>query len=240
VKKVNKIGAKIVVLLGLVLPVEFSCVESPSLSQVKEENTPGTITLPEPRYSGAVSVEEVIFRRRCIRSYKGEPLTLQEVSQLLWAAGGKTVDGITGATRAYPSAGGLYPLEVYLVAGEVEGLAAGVYRYRWRDHTLRLVKEEDLRRELMKSALNQGAIGDAPVSVVFTAIYARTTGKYGERGAVRYVHMDMGAAVQTLFLQAEALGLGAVVMGAFEDEAVKGVLGVEDEEPLAIMPVGRR
>ena len=236
----SRIGVGTTALLVLLLSVGPSCAENPSLDQAGEENASGIVMLPEPRYSGTVSVEEAVFGRRSMRRYKEEPLTLQEVSQLLWAAGGKTVDGVTGATRAYPSAGGLYPLEIYLVAGEVEGLADGIYRYQWRDHALSLVKEGDLRGELMRAALNQGAIGSAPVDLVFAAVYARTTGKYGERGAVRYVHMDVGAAVQTLFLQAEALGLGTVVMGAFEDEAVKGVLGVEDEEPLCIMPVGRR
>lgn len=206
-----------------------------------ESETPGgkKIRLPSPRHRGEVSVEEAIFKRRSIRHYKDEPLTLEEVSQLLWAAGGKTIDGITGATRAYPSAGGIYPLEIYLVAGEVDGLASGIYHYKWREHTISLVKEGDFRRKLMRAALGQRMVADAPVSIIFTAVYPRTTRRYGKRGEIRYVPMDMGGAGQNVHLQAEALGLGTVIIGAFQDGAVKEIPGVKDETPLYIMPVGR-
>ena len=199
-----------------------------------------TVKLPLPKYRGEISVEEALFKRRSIRAYKDEPLTLSEVSQLLWATGGKTIDAITGATRVYPSAGGIYPLEIYLVAGDVAGLAPGIYHYNWQAHTLKQIKQGDLRRQLMGAALRQGAIGSAPASIVVTAVYSRTTRKYGERGKKRYVSMDMGGAGQNVYLQAEALGLGTVVIGAFRDEAVKKVLGIEDETPLYIMPVGRK
>ncbi len=198
-----------------------------------------SIRLPSPRHRSEVSVEEAIFKRRSIRDYKDEPLTLEEVSQLLWSAGGETIDGITGATRAYPSAGGIYPLEIYLVAGNVRGLTNGIYHYRWQEHTIILVKVGDFRRQLMGAALGQGMVADAPASLVFTAVYSRTTRRYGKRGEIRYVPMDMGGAGQNVHLQAEALGLGTVIIGAFGDEAVKKVLGVKDEEPLYIMPVGR-
>ena len=198
-----------------------------------------SVRLPLPRHRGEVSLEEAIFKRRSIRSYRDEPLTLEEVSQLLWSAGGKTIDGITGATRAYPSAGGIYPLEIYLVAGSVKGLTKGIYRYRWQDHTIILVKEGDFRKQLMWAALGQRMIANAPVSLVFTAVYSRTTRRYGKRGKTRYVPMDMGGAGQNVHLQAEALGLGTVIIGAFRDGAVKEILGVEKEEPLYIMPVGK-
>lgn len=198
-----------------------------------------SVRLPLPRHRGEVSLEEAIFKRRSIRSYRDEPLTLEEVSQLLWSAGGKTIDGITGATRAYPSAGGIYPLEIYLVAGSVRGLTKGIYRYRWQDHTIILVKEGDFRKQLMWAALGQRMIANAPVSLVFTAVYSRTTRRYGKRGKTRYVPMDMGGAGQNVHLQAEALGLGTVIIGAFRDGAVKEILGVEKEEPLYIMPVGK-
>jgi SagB-type dehydrogenase family enzyme len=197
------------------------------------------IRLPSPRHRGEVSLEEAIFRRRSIRRFKDEPLTLKEVSQLLWSAGGKTIDGITGATRAYPSAGGIYPLEIYLVAGDVKGLTKGIYRYRWQDHTIILVKEGDFRNQLMWAALGQRMVADAPASLVFTAVYSRTTRRYGKRGEVRYVPMDVGGAGQNVHLQAEALGLGTVIIGAFRDKAVKEILGVKKEEPLYIMPIGR-
>ena len=200
----------------------------------------GSITLPSPKHRGKVSLEETIFKRRATRVYKNEPLTLDEVSQLLWAAGGKTIDGITGATRSYPSAGGLYPLEIYLVAGKVDGLASGIYHYNWERHTINRVKGGDLREQLTLAALGQKAVANAPISIVITAVYSRTTRKYGKRGEVRYVPMDMGSAGQNIHLQAEALGLGTGIIGAFEDEAVERVLGVKEETPLYIMPVGRK
>ena len=199
----------------------------------------GSIELPSPKHKGQVSVEEAIFNRRSIRRYKDEPLTLEEVSQLLWAAGGKTIDGVTGATRAYPSAGGIYPLEIYLIAGDVEGLASGIYHYQWRDHSIDLMEDGDVRKKLTRAALGQGMVARAPMSLVFTAVYRRTTARYGQRGEARYVPMDMGGAGQNVHLQAEALNLGTVIIGAFNDQEVKEVLGSQDEEPLYIMPVGR-
>lgn len=220
---------------GLFLDVHFFAKAVPGIGGGTK-----SMRLPSPKYRGKVSVEEAIFKRRSIRRYKDELLTLEDVSQLLWAAGGMTVDAITGATRAYPSAGGIYPLKIYLVAGEVDGLAPGIYHYNWKEHTINQVKEGDLRRQLMLSALGQKMIGDAPVSIVITAVYSRTTRRYGKRGELRYVPMDVGHAGQNIHLQAEALGLGTVVIGAFRDEAVKGVLGVKDEQPLYIMPVGKK
>lgn len=197
------------------------------------------VKLPSPKYKSDTSAEEAIFKRRSIRRYKDEALGLQEVSQLLWAAGGKTIDGVTGATRAYPSAGGIYPLEIYLVVGNVKGVSPGAYHYSWHDHTLSLRKEGDLRQELTAASLNQRMVLEAPVSLVFAAVYSRTTLRYGKRGELRYVPMDVGGAGQNVHLQAESLGLGTVIIGAFSDRAVKKVLELKDEEPLYLMPVGR-
>lgn len=229
--------------LGVLLFISgliFAAYLLKSRSEEKLSTRTGEIKLPAPRYKGKLSVEEAIYRRRSIRRYKDAPLTLQEVSQLLWAGVGATIDGVTGATRAYPSAGATYPLELYLVAGKVKELEAGLYHYDWRNHKLILLKRGDLRRELTRAALGQRMVQDAPISLVFTAVYPRTTRRYGERGKTRYVHMDMGHAGQNIHLQAEALDLGTVVVGAFQDQAVKKVLGVKDQEPLYIMPVGRK
>lgn len=197
------------------------------------------IRLPQSRYKGDISVEEAIFKRRSIRSYKDSPLSLEEVSQLLWSAGGKTIDGITGATRAYPSAGGIYPLEIYLVVGNVSGVSPGIYHYSWHDHSLNLKREGDFRRELTGVCWGQRMVLEAPASLVFTAIYSRTTQRYGKRGQTRYVPMDVGGAGQNVHLQAESLDLGTVIIGAFSDTAVKEILELKAEEPLYIMPVGR-
>ncbi len=196
------------------------------------------VRLPTPRYDGPLSVEQALSRRRSVREYRDEPLTLEEVSQLLWAAQGVT-EAATGF-RTAPSAGALYPLEVYVVAGHVVALPAGVYRYRPADHTLIQVMDGDRRAELCEAALRQPPVRDAPLVLVFTAVYERTTGKYGERG-VRYVHIEVGHAAQNVFLQAVALDLGAVVIGAFYDDRVKQALNLPaQEEPLYLMPVGKK
>jgi len=211
-----------------------SFMEQPAPTGLKE----GVVPLPAPRTVGSMSVEEAIARRRSIREYSGEPLSMGELSQILWAAQGIT-DPRWGL-RAAPSAGATYPLEVYIVVGEggVTGLEAGVYHYDPRDHGLRLVKAGDHRRALSKAALEQAWIAAAPVDLVVAAVYERTTKRYGDRG-IRYVHMEAGHVGENVYLQGTALGLGVVVVGAFSDEEVQGVLNLPvEEEPLYIIPVG--
>jgi len=206
---------------------------TPTPSQEQAE----VIKLPEPRYDSDVSLEQSLLNRRSIRSYTSEPLTLEETSQLLWAAQGLTDPQ---GFRTAPSAGGLYPLELYLVAGDVEGLAAGVYRYQPDGHQLVKTMDGDKRAELAEAALGQEWVEEGAVSIVFTAVYERTTGKYGDRG-VRYVHMEAGHAAQNLCLQATALELGAVTVGAFYDEEVSQLLNLPaDERPLYVIPIGRK
>lgn len=198
------------------------------------EEEPLEVKLPEPRPSGEMSVEEALAARRSVRSYQDEALSLTELAQLLWAAQGITAHW---GGRTAPSAGATYPLEVYAVVGEVTGLEAGVFHYRPDGHLFVRRTAGDLRGELASAALGQEWVREAPVSLVIAARYERTTGRYGERG-VRYVHIEVGHAGQNIYLQAEALGLGTVIVGAFDDQDVKTLLGIE-EEPLAIMPVGR-
>jgi SagB-type dehydrogenase family enzyme len=196
----------------------------------------GTIVLPSPRTEGPASLEETIKGRRSMREFSSEPLSLEEVGQLLWAA-----QGITSSkgARAAPSAGGTYPLEIYLAAGNVTGLEPGIYHYRPVGHELATVMAGDVRARLARASLDQASVGDAPVDVVISAVYARTTDRYGDRGT-RYVHLEAGHAAQNLCLQATALGLGAVTVGAFSDEQVKEVLRLADEEePLYVIPIGR-
>ncbi|MEM2929538.1 MAG: SagB/ThcOx family dehydrogenase [Thermoproteota archaeon] len=195
------------------------------------------LRLPEPRYESEVSVEEALLKRRSVREYARGSLTLQEVSQLLWAAQGVTdPQGL----RTAPSAGALYPLEVYLVVGSVEGLAPGVYKYVPDGHEIIMVLDGDKRARLTDAALGQAWVGKAAVDIVITAVYERTTGKYGERG-IRYVHLEAGHAAQNICLQATAMDLGVVTVGAFYDEQVKTVLSLPDEEqPLYIITIGRK
>lgn len=194
------------------------------------------ITLPEPNCDGEISIENAILNRRSIRDYLNEPLTLTDVSQLLWAAQGTTE---SGGYRAVPSGGALYPLEVYLVAGNVMNLLKGIYRYRPLGHEMIKVADGDMRNELASAALKQGCVRRGAVSIVISAVYERMTRKYGQRG-VQYVHMEVGHVAQNIYLQAISLNLGTVVVGAFYDDEVKTVLKMpEEEHPLCIMPVGR-
>ena len=192
------------------------------------------VTLPAARIEGDVSLEEAIAARRSVRVYEHTSLALQDVAQLLWAAQGITAEW---GGRAAPSAGATYPLEVYVVAGEVDGLETGIYRYLPDNHSATLVKEGDLRAALSSAALGQEWVRTAPASLVIAAAYDRTTQQYGERGE-RYVHIEVGHVGQNVYLQAAALALGTVMVGAFDDAEVKKLLET-DEEPLAIMPVGR-
>ena len=195
-----------------------------------------TIVLPEPKYDGDVSVAEAILKRRSIRHYTGEALALQELSQLLWAAQGIIAPG---GKRAVPSAGATYPLEIYAVVGDVKGVTEGIYHYKLEEHRLVKVVSGEQREALARAALDQRFIARAPLSIVITAIYERTTGHYGERG-VRYVDMEAGHAAQNVCLQAVALKLGTVVVGAFDDSRVAGILELPDNEiPLYIIPIGR-
>jgi SagB-type dehydrogenase family enzyme len=194
------------------------------------------IELPKPRLSSELSVEKALQRRRSVRSFRQEPLSLSQVAQLLWAAQGVTA----GRFRTAPSAGALYPLEVYLVAGNVDGLSAGVYRYKPDSHSLAEIRQGDVRKSLSRAAYWQKHVGAAAAALVFAGVYERTTGKYGKRG-VRYVHIEVGHAAQNVYLQAEALRLGTVIIGAFMDSWVKSALHLQDNEvPLGIMPVGQR
>lgn len=194
------------------------------------------IELPGPIHDGTTSLEQTLLQRRSVREYAQQPLTLAEVSQLLWAAQGITH---SGGKRTAPSAGALYPLEVYLLAGEVEGLPQGIYRYLPGEHALTRTVQADRRSALSQAALDQEAVAQAPAVIVLSGIYERTTMKYGDRG-IRYVHMEVGSAAQNLYLQAVSMDLGTVFIGAFHDEEVMKVLSLPAEEwPLCIMPVGR-
>lgn len=195
-----------------------------------------SIQLPKPSLEGRLSLEQTLLQRRSVRQYGESPLTLPEISQLLWAA-----QGVTHARgfRTAPSAGALYPLETYVVVGRVTGLPEGVYHYSPHSHALTRKLEGDRRDELSRAALGQSPVKNAPASIVFTAFHDRTTGRYGQRG-IQYVHMEAGHAAQNVSLQAVSLGLGTVVIGAFQDDAVKGVLALDSREtPLYVIPVGR-
>jgi SagB-type dehydrogenase family enzyme len=208
-----------------------------------------TIPLPLPQLDGRCSVEKALATRRSLRGFKDESLSLAALSQLVWAAQGITekMDAPPGwswgtwqgGKRTAPSAGALYPLEVYVVASKIDGLKPAVYHYQVLTHELQMVVPEDKRSALASAAFEQKWLEQAPCLFVVGAVYARTAAKYGER-AQRYVHIEVGHAVENICLQAVALKLGATMVGAFKDEEVKKVLELTDEvQPLAIVPVGR-
>jgi SagB-type dehydrogenase family enzyme len=186
--------------------------------------------LPPARTDGPLSLETCLRQRRSIRSFTEEALSLDEIGQLLWAAQGITDER---GLRAAPSAGALYPLEVYGVTRE------GVFHYDPGQHAIIARVDEDLRQSLSQAALGQEAIAEAPLIVVITAVYERTEGKYGSQRGPRYVHLEAGHVAQNVLLEAVALGLGAVPIGAFDDLRVQGVLGLPPEHlPLYLIPVG--
>ena len=190
------------------------------------------ISLPKPTLKGEMTLEEAIARRRSVRDFTHHPLSMAQIGRLLWAA-----EGITGRAsylRAHPSAGALHPLELYLAGAD------GIFHYRPKGHQMRLVRPGDNRKALARAAYGQSFVAEAANVIAITAVYARTTGKYGDRGRTRYVPMDAAHAAQNVLLQAVALGLGAVPVGAFDDEEVRAVLGApRNEVPLYLIPVGK-
>lgn len=195
------------------------------------------ITLPAPAVMGKQSLEALLAQRRSVREYPDAALSLAQIGQLLWAAQGITH---VGGYRTAPSAGALYPLELYVVASRVDGLANGIYHYQPKDHALVKTTDADVREALAEAALSQSSVEQAAAVIVFTAVYARTAKKYGKRAA-RYVHIEVGHAAENLFLQVESLGLATVVVGAFHDTEVSKVLHLPKvQEPLLLMPIGRK
>lgn len=217
--------------LGLILGMSFG-----GIALFQHTGQAAEIHLPKPTHSSRNSVETTLQQRRSIREYIKAPLTLSEVSQLLWAA-----QGITSPNgyRTAPSAGALYPLEVYLVVGHVTELPAGVYKYRPQTHQLVDIAKGDLRFKLASAALGQSPVKDGAIVLVLAAVYERTAAKYGRRGT-QYVHMEVGHVAQNVYLQAVSLELGTVFIGAFYDDRVRDLLKMPDaENPLGIMPIGR-
>ena len=216
----------IVAAVMLILP------RGPGVGTVDGQSVP----LPPPVLDGDMTLEEALGLRRSVREFAGGHLELADVAQLLWAAQGVTDPR---GYRAAPSAGALYPLELYVAVGDVQGLRPGVYRYEPELHALTMTQDGDRRRRLRAAALDQEYLEQAAAVLVISALYARTAGRYGAR-ADRYVHMESGHAAQNVYLQAAARDLATVLIGAFQDRRVQEALGLpSDHEPLGLMPVGR-
>lgn len=187
------------------------------------------ITLPEPNYEGPLSLEQTIISRRSRRNFLSQPLKLEQIGQLTWAAQGRSRKG---PYRTAPSAGATYPLELFVVTQQ------GLFQYLPAKHSLQQLMDQDLRAKLASAAWGQEFIEAAPASLVFAAEFARTTNRYGNRG-IRYVYTEAGHAAQNVHLQAESLGLASVAVGAFDDASVSKVLSLPANlEPIYIIVIG--
>lgn len=196
-------------------------------------NSLETIKLPEPDTS--TPLFQLLTKRRSIRKFRKEPLKVEELSRILWATYGL----VDKKRRVVPSAGATYPVEVFVVIKNVEGLRPGIYKYSEQDNSLILVKEGDYSRELARACLDQSWVREAPVNIVITAVPERTTGWYGERG-FRYIYMEAGHIGQNIYLTSAETGLGTVAIGAFSDKEVAELLGLgRNYMVLYIFPVGR-
>lgn len=190
------------------------------------------VILPKPKLDSETSIEMAIKARRSRRDYKKLHITIKELSQLLWAASGITGELWNIKLRTAPSAGALYPLEVYAV------LPSGVYRYEPFTHSIERIKEKDKRKELEKACLSQECVGNASIDIVITAVYERCMRKYGQRGE-RYSIIEVGCVAENIHLQAESLKIATVAIGAFYDEDVAQIMGLpKDHRPLLVMPIG--
>ncbi len=224
--------------LSFILFFSFSCDfllgDDQELNEQKNEAL--RISFDLPQKEGDVSVEEALYKRVSSRSFTDKPLSVDTVGQLLWAGQGVNIDGVSGATRTSPSAGATYAIDLYVLAGNMNEVAAGLYKYDTTEHDLIQLASGKLDEELASAALGQGFIAEAPVNIVLAAVYDRTVSRYRERGE-RYVHMEAAHVAQNISLQAEALDIGSVIVGAFDDEEVASLLQLE-AEPLLIIPLG--
>jgi SagB-type dehydrogenase family enzyme len=219
-------------LLAIAVPIALLVT---SMRPATAQDLP-TIRLPAPTTRGTVSLEETLRARRSVRGFSDAAMSLAQLGQLLWAA-----QGITDAEghRTAPSAGARYPIELYVVAANVTGLAAGVYKYRPREHDLVRHLDGDLRSRLVQAAVRQDWILSAAAVVAITSVDERTRARYRDR-TERYVALEAGHVGQNICLQAVALGLGTTVVGAFQDDSVTSVLSLDrSERPIVLIPVGK-
>jgi len=211
---------KKIIFFVIIILILSGCVKQ--MVQINENRE--EIDLPKPKLDSDFSVERALSGRRSIRSFKDEALSLEDLSQLLWAAQG--IDAVTGATRTAPSAGATQPLEVYFFAKNVNGLEKGIYHYNPEEQSIDTVSNEELKTYFY----------DAPLFIVLAADYQRTTERYGSNGA-RYVNIEAGHAAQNIHLQALGLGLGSFPIGAFDEGDMEQL--VIKEEPLYVICVGK-
>jgi len=229
---------------------EYFFASSKGSASPESRQPVGLIKLPGPRIEGKISIEAALQNRRSVRAFTSDSLTFTDVAQILWATQGITEkfadsqtewhgQAILAGLRTAPSAGALYPLEVYLAAAKIADLHPGLYKYVPNEHALGKVLTGELINAISEAALKQNWINEAPAVIVITSVFERTAVKYGARSE-RYIQMECGAVCQNIYLQACALGIGTVLVGAFYDEKLKSVLQLPaNESPLSIMPLGK-
>ncbi len=235
--KIQRPKKKLILFFSAIIICIFIVSQIFSDNKMKKADTYiETIKLPDPLTTGKMSVEQALYQRRSIRNFKNISLTLQELSQILWAA-----QGITDKTlnfRTAPSAGATYPLDLFVAVGNVDSIKQGLYKYNPSNHTLTLIMFGDKRIELANAALGQKAITTAAVNIIFTAIVERTEKRYKER-ALQYVYIETGHAAQNVYIQAEALNLATVAIGAFYEDKIKKVINTA-ALPVYIMSIGKK
>lgn len=188
------------------------------------------IILPEPKIKGEVSLEETLLKRRSIRNFSDKELSKEIISQILWASYG--ISDKRSNFHTAPSAGAIFPIEIYAVISE------GIFNYLPKEHKLILQKEGDLRKDLSKACYGQHFVEQASINVIIVGVYERITPHYGERG-IQYTIQETGHIAQNIHLQAVALNLGSVPVGAFSEQEVSKVLSLKrGEKPLYVIPVG--
>jgi SagB-type dehydrogenase family enzyme len=223
--------ATILFLCALVAGTSYFAGRAVAMEKINE-----TIELTAPGQDSETSVELALRERRSVREFRREPITLAQLSQLLWAA-----QGITDSRgyRTAPSAGALYPLEIYVMVGNVKDLPVGLYKYQPDGHRLLRMASDDRRKQMKRAAMGQNWVSENAALFVFSSVDSRTTRKYGRRG-IRYIHIEVGHAAQNVMLQARTLELGAAVVGAFDDNYVNEILDLpENERSLYLMPIGK-
>lgn len=222
--------------LRVALILLFSFV---SLSGVYCEEETAQIKLSPPFKNDPNGLKVLLDKRYSCRSFLDKKIDLDDLATLLWASSGKKTN-TQSASRTIPSAGAIYPLEIYLLVSKnsVPGLKEGIYHYIAEEHTLKFVKERQWRQDLKTACLNQNSIAEAPIILVIAAQFTRTSRRYHDR-AERYVYMEAGHACQNIYLATADLNLATVEIGAFSDDKLKDIIGLpEDYAPIAVMPIG--
>jgi SagB-type dehydrogenase family enzyme len=232
---------KVLVFLGIL--INNSCISKDEHENRKKElaligTSPLCYKLIPPHKTSSVSVEEALIKRRTHRKYVNLKIQAEDVSQLLWSAYGITEP--KWGLRTTPSAGAVYPLNIYLLVNNVKDINNGVYKYNPLDSTITRIIDRDIKKELASAALNEEMISDAPACILISAVFNKMIKRYGEERSPRYIYMEAGHAAQNFYLQAEALHLGTCSIGAFNDKEVMGLFNMQgSEEPLYIMPIGK-